>query len=143
MAAFLSSAPPGLVSYIVNRWFAPPANFHQPSGLNSARNRSTPAFEVQCAITVIRSPPASRAAPRSRMGGTKKRFISSRTTLGWPKGLTCERRALPRNLARIIELQRWRDCTNIKAILAANGFKTSLRRIQVKKTRLTIFSRFI
>jgi len=75
------------------------------------------------------------------MGGTKKRFISSRTTLGWPKGLTCERRALPRNLARIIELQRWRDCTNIKAILAANGFKTSLRRIG-KKTMLTIFARF-
>ena len=104
---FLSSAPPGLVSYIVNRWFAPPANFHQPSGLNSARNRSTPAFEVQCAITVNRSPPASRAARRSPMREQKKGSFGL-------KGLTCERRALPRNLAGIIKLQPWQDFTNMR-----------------------------
>src|SRR5436190_21713586 len=107
MAAFLSSAPPGLVSYIVNRWFAPPANFHQPSGLNSARNRSTPAFEVQCAITVIRSPPASRAALCHEWGDKREVRFGL-------KGLTCERRALPRNLARIIELQPWQDFTNMR-----------------------------
>src|SRR6266480_2704180 len=98
-------------SYIGDRWFAPPANFHQPSGLNSARDRSTPAFEVQCAITVIRSPPASRAALCHEWGDKREVRFGL-------KGLTCERRALPRNLAMIVALPPWRDGKDIKAILA-------------------------
>src|SRR5438128_11810011 len=97
MAGFLSSAPLGLNFLLYrNRWFAQPASFHPPSGLH---RRGTSLFRPipnKQGMIVSARTRSVRAGPALHARGS-------------------ERRALPENLARIIELQPWRDCTNIKA----------------------------